>query len=107
MPSTSNASNLTTNPIVTATAERNRLFWHSRRGMLELDLMLLPFLETRYLELSPALQADYQRLITHEDQDLFLWLMQRRPAADTTLQPVIDLIASHAQQGNLDKFKQV
>lgn len=85
--------------------ERNRLFWHSRRGMLELDLLLLPFLEQCYEDLSPANKAAYQRLITGEDQDLFLWLMQRQPVGDTELQTIVDLIAVHAQQGQLDQFK--
>ncbi|MDJ0806588.1 MAG: succinate dehydrogenase assembly factor 2, partial [Gammaproteobacteria bacterium] len=34
-------------------AELNRLRWQCRRGMLELDLLLLGFLETRYPRLDP------------------------------------------------------
>ena len=30
--------------------EFNRLSWHSRRGMLEIDVMLMPFTEHQYLE---------------------------------------------------------
>lgn len=28
--------------------ELNRLFWHSRRGMLELDVLLVPFTQEVY-----------------------------------------------------------
>ena len=29
--------------------EFNRLSWHSRRGMLEIDVMLMPFTQHQYL----------------------------------------------------------
>ncbi len=86
-------------------AERKRLYWHSRRGMWELDLLLIPFLDTQYEQLSPALQQDYQRLITLEDQDLFGWLMHREKASDPSLQPIIDLIVDHARNGSLDQYQ--
>ena len=88
-----------------ATAERNRLYWHSRRGMWELDLLLVPFLDTCDNQLSDQLKADYQRLIKEEDQDLFLWLMGRAPAADPSLQTIVQQISEHAQQGSLDQSK--
>lgn len=87
------------------TSKRNRLYWHSRRGMLELDLLLIPFLDTCYNQISEQLQADYQRLITEEDQDLFLWLMRRAPAADPSLQAIVDKIADHAKHSDLHQYK--
>ena len=36
--------------------ELNRLFWHSRRGMLELDVLLVPFVKEVY----PSLDAEDQ-----------------------------------------------
>ena len=48
----------------------NRLSWASRRGMLELDLMLLPFLEKVYPSLDEEDQRRYWRLLECEDQDL-------------------------------------
>ena len=33
-------------------AEFNRLWWHSRRGMLELDNLLIPFVEQAYRDLN-------------------------------------------------------
>lgn len=55
----------------------NRVFWHSRRGMLELDLVLLPFVENVYRDLSEEEQARYRYLLTSEDQDLFAWFLKR------------------------------
>lgn len=85
--------------------ERKRLYWHSRRGMWELDLLLIPFLEKRYDQLDAALQADYQRLITLEDQDLFTWLMRREETQDPSLQPIVNLIVEHAENGDRSQFK--
>lgn len=55
--------------------DKNKLFWHSRRGMLELDLLLLPFLEQCFDELGIGEQEIYEQLLKSEDQDLFAWLM--------------------------------
>ena len=54
-------------------AHKNRLLWGSRRGMLELDLVLTPFVENVYESLSEEDQQRYQRLLLEQDQDLFAW----------------------------------
>ena len=52
--------------------ELNRLFWHSRRGMLELDVLLVPFVKEVYPSLDAEDQARYRKLLECEDQDLSL-----------------------------------
>lgn len=79
------------------TAEFNRLWWHSRRGMLELDVLLIPFLEQAYRDLPAEDQACYQKLITCEDNDMFEWFMQRSRPADPDLQRIVDIIISRVQ----------
>lgn len=66
-------------------AELYRTYWHSRRGMLELDLILLPFVTTHYPNLDATDRASYQRLLREEDQSLFLWLLERETAPDAEL----------------------
>jgi len=56
--------------------EKNRLMWASRRGMLELDLMLQPFVEKHYDQLDQTDQQLFQELLELEDQQLFLWLVR-------------------------------
>lgn len=51
-----------------------RLVWHSRRGMLELDVLLGPFTEHHFKSLSEEDQAHYVRLIAAEDADIWGWL---------------------------------
>ncbi|MES2624318.1 MAG: succinate dehydrogenase assembly factor 2 [Pseudomonadota bacterium] len=81
--------------------ELNRLYWHSRRGMLELDLLLVPFAEQHLQHLTPALQQLYKLLLVEEDQDLYSWLSRRAPAPNAQLQTMIEIIlAKHEQQKN-------
>jgi len=69
-----------------------RMYWHSRRGMLELDLILVPFAEKVLPGLSTAQQQDYARLLEEEDQDLFLWLTRRAPVPVRELEGIVATI---------------
>lgn len=60
----------------------NRLRWHCRRGMLELDLVLARFLETRFATLDTAQLREFERLLDLEDQEL--WQRLRDDAPDQT-----------------------
>ena len=82
-----------------------RLYWHSRRGMWELDLLLIPFLEHRYHELDAADQAAYQALIKEEDQGLFIWLMRREWPQDATLRDIVKQIVEYAETTDNDQYR--
>ena len=79
-------------------ADYNRLFWHSRRGMLELDLMLGPFVRDRYPELSAADQVRYKNLLTCEDQDLFGWFMGRVKPQDEELAIIVEQVLEFSRR---------
>ncbi len=66
--------------------------WHSRRGMLELDLILVPFAEHKLVDLSDAQLDLYQQLLAQEDQDLFGWFIRRDQAPSANLREIIDVI---------------
>ena len=72
--------------------ERNRLFWGSRRGMLELDLVLLPFVDDVYPGLAENDKLLYQQLLECEDQDMFAWLLKREEPEDPALQRIVKII---------------
>jgi antitoxin CptB len=55
--------------------EHSRLRWRCRRGMLELDLLLQPFLENGYGELDESEQKLFLALLELPDQELFENLM--------------------------------
>lgn len=75
--------------------EYNRLVWASRRGMLELDLVLQPFLENHYQGLSQVDKERFWRLLEAEDQDLFMWFMRRSDPEDRDLQHIVQIIRDH------------
>ena len=77
--------------------ELNRLFWNSRRGMLELDVLLVPFSQDVYPGLGEADRDLYQRLLKCEDQDLFGWFMERNESADPELQRMVRIILDRVQ----------
>lgn len=54
--------------------KREQVRWQCRRGMLELDLMLLKFFDDRYDGLSGADQQGFIRLLQEPDQTLYRWL---------------------------------
>lgn len=83
---------------MTTDVEFNRLFWHSRRGMLELDRLLVPFLQEAYKELDAEDQARYVKLLACEDQDMFAWFMQRNEPEDADIKRMVDMILHHSSQ---------
>lgn len=79
------------------TQDAKEVYWHSRRGMLELDLMLVPFVEQQYEQMSEADKAIYRDLLTGEDTDIFAWLMLRsRPESDD-INDMVQRIVRHAR----------
>jgi len=72
--------------------DKNRLFWGSRRGMLELDLILLPFIENVYPTLSPEDQVLYCKLLEEQDQDMFGWFLKHRDPEDPELLRIVQIV---------------
>jgi antitoxin CptB len=79
---------------------KHEIFWHSRRGMLELDLLLVPFAREVFESLSHSDQMLYSELLEEEDQDLFTWLMQRSVPSDPRFEPIIWQILAHNSRVN-------
>lgn len=68
------------------------LKWRSRRGMLELDVLLEPFTTEALPELSEEDQQTYIQLLECEDPDLFRWFMSDQRPADPALSEMVDLV---------------
>tara|TARA_Y100000385_G_C12529296_1_gene398906 strand:- start:96 stop:398 length:303 start_codon:yes stop_codon:yes gene_type:complete len=69
-----------------------KIFWHSRRGMLELDLLLVPFSQNVFTSLSLEMQLLYRDLLAEEDQDLWDWLVLGRMPPDLRFEKIIKRI---------------
>jgi antitoxin CptB len=71
---------------------KNRLLWACRRGMLELDLILAPFVENVYDSLEENDKLRFQVLLECEDQSLFMWFMKRDDPSDSDMQRIVQII---------------
>jgi len=74
----------------------SKLKWQCRRGLLELDIILLSFLDNVYPKLSPKLQAQFGQLIAYTDPELLVWLVQRVPVPCIELQEIADCVAEQS-----------
>ena len=72
--------------------EAGRFWWRSRRGLRELDLLLLPFVEDVLPGLDATERATYWRLIDREDSDLMPILTRREAAEDAELEAMVERI---------------
>jgi len=81
-----------------ATMELNRLRWAARRGMLELDLILSPFVEREYALLNDAEKQQFERLLACEDQDLFNWFLNKTTSDDTDIQSIVQLVLERTKR---------
>ncbi len=60
--------------------------------MLELDLILAPFVENVYDSLTEDDQLRFEVLLECEDQTLFMWFMQREQPTDPNMQRILQII---------------
>ncbi|MFC3681035.1 FAD assembly factor SdhE [Bacterioplanoides pacificum] len=78
--------------------ENKRTAWHSRRGMLELDVLLLPFAEQAFPDLSREDKDRYLALLDCEDPDLFTWFMEHQIPDDPEMAKIVAMVQEHARQ---------
>jgi len=70
-------------------SELNKLRWRCRRGTLELDLLLLRYLEHAYLSATSDQQQAFLRILDLEDIELMPYLMADRLPADVDLAQLV------------------
>ena len=77
--------------------EKARIKWACRRGMLELDVVIMPFFEDCFTDLSIKEQQNFVALLECADPDLFAWLMGHRRSEDNNHAAMVDKIVAHNQ----------
>jgi len=70
--------------------EMSRLRWRCRRGMRELDTLLLAYVESHYSAASRTEQSAFCQLLTMPDPDILALLTGRLIADDEPLQHVLE-----------------
>jgi antitoxin CptB len=73
-------------------SEVSRLRWLCRRGMKELDLLLLNYLEHTYPGAPAAEQQAFESLLQMPDPDLYSLILGRIESADKDIARVIKLL---------------
>lgn len=72
--------------------EYSRLKWACRRGMLELDLILIPFFEQHFTTLPESQKAAFIELLEQPDPDIFNWLMGYEMPEEAALAEIVQII---------------
>jgi antitoxin CptB len=72
--------------------DQKRMRWACRRGMLELDLLLLPFFEKDYSQLSKREQKVFEILLECSDPELYAYLIGKQISNDPEQQALLDKI---------------
>ena len=72
--------------------EYRRTYWHSRRGMLELDLILIPFVENHLRKISAEDQQLYVSFLKEEDNDMFSWFMRAEVSKKAEVARMVEII---------------
>lgn len=75
----------------------SRLRWACRRGMLELDVLFMPFVEDAFGDLDEQQQLIFERLLTADDPDLYAWFMGHQKCEDPEFADMIKFILSRVK----------
>jgi antitoxin CptB len=73
-------------------ANLDRVRWHCRRGLLELDLILERFNQRHLMALGAAELELFKELLALDDNDLLDLIMERMPLSDQRLAPVLCML---------------
>lgn len=77
--------------------ELERIRWRCRRGMLELDLVLIPFFDNHFNQLDSQEQELFSHLLEADDPDLYNWFLGAIDPQDPSLLLLVKKIRSYVQ----------
>ena len=72
--------------------KHERIRWHSRRGLLELDILLTRFLDKELLTLSKQELVELDQLLQLQDNDLLDVVLEKAPLQQASLLPILEKI---------------
>lgn len=73
-------------------AELKRVLWRCRRGLLELDIMLMPFVANQYADLSGPERHVFDALLDLPDNSLWDMMSGRVDVADEDQRALLEKI---------------
>jgi antitoxin CptB len=72
------------------------LRWRCRRGMRELDVLLMRYLDRDYPQAGASQRAAFASLLSAQDPEIVDWLTGRQPVEDPDLRHVLDRLLDHS-----------
>tara|TARA_B100000427_G_C15022936_1_gene383345 strand:- start:243 stop:506 length:264 start_codon:yes stop_codon:yes gene_type:complete len=77
---------------------KKKILWQCRRGLWELDAILIPFVEENFDDLDSNNQKLFIELLSYEDVEVFDLLVNQKEPLDKSIKPLVDIIiASHVK----------
>ena len=77
---------------------KKRILWQCRRGLWELDAILIPFVEKNFDDLDTNNQKLFKELLSYEDLEIFDILVNQKEPLDASIKQLVDIIiASHIE----------
>lgn len=86
---------LTIRIIMIEPARKAKIKWQCRRGMLELDLILQPFINHHLDNLTLSQLDAFELLLAEPDPVLYSWLMGASYPSDKELEAIVELVKSN------------
>lgn len=81
-----------------AEINRFKLEWECRRGMRELDKMIMPFYKNHFDDLNESQQQAFVQMLSYSDPELFRWVMLQEKAPTQAITDLIALIRSKIER---------
>lgn len=78
---------------------KRRLTWQCRRGIKEVEVLLVPFFEQHFVDMSTEEQADFEAFLKEQDADMFEWFTMRVKPTDPQTAKMVDVILSRMAPG--------
>lgn len=72
--------------------QKRALIWQCRRGIKEIEVLLIPFLEQYFEQENENLRAAFIALLEQADLDMFEWFTHREIPDDPQMELIVNVI---------------
>ena len=69
-----------------------KILWQCRRGLWELDAILIPFVERNFSNLDEIEIGNFKKLLAYEDIEIFDILVNKKPFEDAEIDGIVSKI---------------
>ena len=77
------------------TEHLSQIRWHCRRGMRELDVLLMRYVDSDYLDTDPEYQKAFETLLSFQNPEILDLLTGRVVAEDASLRDVVQRLLTN------------